>query len=169
MSNSVEIFWHPTFFLAFVACPTASKSFGNQPSFSLLLLVRGGAHLFHAAFLSNPRKCSVQTREHAGPSPSAWNDFCHFFSPFAGRSQSHAHICSMWWGLQSLVGGAASILRFSLNIFHTWNTNFLRIRSSRCAQTLLKSSPFFAHLGSSGAEELMLLSPVLHDSCWFYR
>ena len=87
------------------------ESFGNKP-FSLLLLVHGGptAHLFHAAFLSNPRKCSVQTRDHAGPSPSAWNDLCHFFSPFTGHSQSHAHICSMWWGLQSLVGGAASIL-----------------------------------------------------------
>lgn len=93
MSNSVESFWQQTLFLAFVGRPR----WAHCPPVP-------------CSFLSNPRKCSVQTRDHAGPSPSAWNDFCHFFSPFAGHSQSHAHICSMWWGLQSLVGGTASIL-----------------------------------------------------------
>ena len=49
-----------------------------------------------------------RTRDHAGPRPSAWMTSATFSHPWLVTI--HTHICSMWWGLQSLVGGAASIL-----------------------------------------------------------
>lgn len=93
--NSIERFWQQTFFLALVAwacpwwvhCPPVPCCLSLKPKETLR---------------------SEQETMLVLDLLLGWH--LPLFLTLGWPQSIHAHICSMWWGLQSLVGGAASIL-----------------------------------------------------------